>query len=135
MPSMAGECQGLNSYIERLMGTYRKVFMCHIRIQCKGNLPCVKHDIADIDTYRIDQSTPIICLSSNPTANDQYHLLGLTDGRASDNSISYREVPASFNGETGNSFKTAFIVKNAKLRSSAGLEDMEETKSLRPISN
>ena len=114
-------------------------FLCgHSRIQCKGNHLCVKHDIADwsdIDTYRIDQSTPIICLSSDATATDQYHLLGLTDGRASDTSISYREVPASFNGETGNTFKTAFTVKNAKLRSTAGLEDMEKPKSLRPVSN
>ena len=62
-------------------------------------------------------------------------MLGLTDGRASDTSISYREVPASFDGETGNTFKTAFIVKNAKLRSTAGLEDMEKPKSLRPVSS
>ena len=90
-----------------------------------------------MDTYRIDQATPIICLSSDTSADDQYHLLGLTDGRASDTLISYREVPASFNGESGtsNSFQTAFIVRNANLRSTAGLADMEKPKSLRPVSD
>ena len=98
----------------------------------------MKHDIedwSDLETYRIDQSTPIICLSSDKSANDQYHLLGLTDGRASNKTISYREVPASFIGETGNTFKTAFIPKKPNLRSTAGLADMDKPKSLRPVTN
>ena len=104
-----------------------------LRIHQKGNTPCVAHNIPDIKLYSVDQSTPIICLSSDPSATDQYHLLGLTTGRANDKTISYYEVPASFNGE--DNFDTAFVFQNPTLRSTAGLPGMKPAQSLRSVSD
>ena len=105
-------------------------------IHHKGTTPCVAHNIPDIKQYSVDQSTPIICLSSDPAVTDQYHLLGLTTGRANDKTISYNEVPASFNGEAqGSNFNTAFVFQNPTLRSAAGLADMKPAQSLRSVSD
>ena len=97
----------------------------------KGSMPCVKHDLKDLKKYRITQSTPIICVSSDPAAMSQYHLLGLTTDVASNNTINYRVVPSHFNEESELLYSPAFADQNSTQRLTEGLSDMEEPKSLR----